>query len=475
MSQKITIEPVTRIEGHAKITIHVDESGEVTDTRFNVVEFRGFEKFCEGRHFSEMPTLTERICGICPVSHHLASVKATDALVGAMPPPRAVLLRRLMHMGQVVQSHALSFFHLSSPDLLLGFDEAPAVRNVMGLIAKHPEIAVKAVRLRKFGQEIIAKVSGRKIHPDVCVPGGMNKGLTAQDRDEILAGAAEAMATAQLGLAMLKDYVAANREFVDTFANLDTGYMGLVTHDGELELYDGNLRLRGSEGNLIFDQHPCRDYLSVIAETTEDWSYLKFPYYRPLGYPAGAYRVGPLARLNVADRIDTPLANEELRQYRAMNGGGPNGGTMYYHVARLIELIHGIEKTQQLLDEPDLMKGDLVNPSSQLVPQGVGIIEAPRGTLIHHYQIDDKGKLERVNLIVSTGHNNLAMNLSVQDIARKYVKADRLEEGMLNRVEAAIRCYDPCLSCATHALGQMPLEVSLVGARGELLDRVVRQ
>ncbi|MCU0785822.1 MAG: Ni/Fe hydrogenase subunit alpha [Verrucomicrobia bacterium] len=471
-TKTITINPVTRIEGHAKITIHLDRRGEVDDARFHVVEFRGFEKFCEGRHFSEMPQITPRTCGICPVSHLLASAKACDAIVGQEIPRPAKLLRELMHMGQIIQSHALSFFHLSAPDLLLGYDSDPATRNIVGLIQQKPDIAIKGIRLRKFGQELIKLVGGRKIHADFPVPGGVNKVLTTVQRDEILKGLPEAFANAKFALDLLKGYHKANLAEVESFASFDSNYMGLVQPDGALELYDGKLRFCDAAGKAFHDQIPTEKYLDYIGEAVEPWSYMKFPFISKLGYPNGIYRVGPLARLNVCSHIATPQADAELNLWRAK--GRVQASSFYYHWARLIELLYGLERAQQLLKDPEIDSTDILASNQPTQRDGVGVIEAPRGTLIHHYWVDLNGRIEKANLIVATGHNNLAMNRGVQAIARKYVKAKKLKEGMLNRVESVIRCYDPCLSCATHAVGQMPMMMRLVGPDGEVLDEVTR-
>ncbi|GMU23101.1 MAG: Ni/Fe hydrogenase subunit alpha [Phycisphaerae bacterium] len=462
------------MEGHGRVTIHLDDNGQVADARFHVVEFRGFEKFCEGRHFSEMPTLTERICGICPVSHHLASAKAVDAICDVRPTPTARMLRELMHMGQMIQSHALSFFHLSSPDLLLGFDCPPERRNVFGLIGANPDLARRGIRLRQYGQEVIAAVGGRKIHPDVCVPGGMNRALDIEDRDRLLRGLAEARETARLGVRLILDYFAANADFVRGFASFPTNYMGLVTADGNLEYYDGLLRMIGPDGTRLEDFYDPGSYLSLIAEATEDFSYLKFPFYRPQGYPEGSYRVGPSARLNVCDAAGMPETQQELDNFRAITGGQPLEGSLYYHYARLIEILFGIERTEQLLNHADICGDDLIAESYQIVPEGVGVIEAPRGTLFHHYVVNEGGAIERVNLIVASGQNNFAMNKAVALAAKAYVNGNALQEPMLNKVEAAIRCYDPCLSCSTHAMGQMPLTIELLDCEGRQLDRLQR-
>ena len=473
-TRTITINPVTRIEGHAKITIQLDDAGNVTDTQFHVVEFRGFEKFCEGRFFAEMPQITARICGICPVSHLLASAKACDAVLlprGATIPRPAKLLRELLHMGQLAQSHALSFFHLSAPDLLLGYDADPAIRNVVGLINKHPDIAVKGVRLRKFGQELIKHVGGRKIHPDFPVPGGVNKALTVAERDEMLKDLPEAFEHAKFALDLLKKYQDAHHDEVETFASFDSNYMGLVQPDGALEHYNGNLRFTDLNGNIVEDQVSTDKYLDVIAEATEPWSYLKFPFIKRLGYPAGMYRVGPLARLNLASKISTPQANAALREWKA--GKPLRRSSFYYHWARLIELLYALERIEQLLADPEICSTDIM-VTGPVNAQGVGVIEAPRGTLFHHYWVDGDGRIEKANLIVATGHNNLAMNRAVLSVAKKYVKGNELKEGMLNRVEAAIRCYDPCLSCSTHAVGQMPLHVQVIAPDGKVLNELAR-
>ncbi|MCS7047810.1 MAG: Ni/Fe hydrogenase subunit alpha [Verrucomicrobiae bacterium] len=473
MSNTITINPVTRIEGHAKITIHLDSHGEVDDARFHVVEFRGFEKFCEGRYFTEMVQITPRSCGICPVSHLLASAKACDAIVGVTIPRTAKMLRELMHMGQIIQSHALSFFHLSAPDLLLGFDSDPATRNVMGLIAAQPEIALKGIRLRKFGQEIIKATGGRKIHAEFPVPGGVNKALTEQERDALLAGMPEAYAAARFALDLLLDYHNRHQHEVESFASFDSNYVGLVQPDGALELYDGKLRFCNPQGGIIHDQVDPARYLDYIREASEGWSFMKFPFILSMGYPQGMYRVGPLARVNLCTKIATPKANAELRLWRS-NGHQVRTSSFYYHWARLIELLYGLERAEQLLRDPEITSTEIVVHAEPQNPEGVGVIEAPRGTLIHHYWVDRSGRIEKVNLIVATGHNNLAMNRAVRAVAKKYVKAQRLQEGMLNRVEAAIRCYDPCLSCATHAVGQMPMRIELVDANGQVIDTLSR-
>jgi len=473
MAQTIVISPVTRIEGHAKITIQLDDNGQVAQSLFHVEQFRGFEKFSEGRLFYEMPQITPRTCGICPVSHHLASTKACDKIAGTAPTPTAHKLRELMHMGQIAQSHGMHFFELAGPDLILGFDADPKIRNVAGVIEANPELAVKAVRLRAFGQEIIRRLGGRRVHPVFGVPGGVNRPLAPADRDWMLSELDAHLATAQVGLQLFKDWADQNQGLIGEFAVFPSAYMGLVQPDGALELYEGQLRLVDRDGQLMELFDPC-DYLSYIGEHVEPFSYLKAPFYRRLGYPAGIYRVGPLGRLNAATHISTPLAQEEMKVWKGLNGGKPVEATLYYHYARLIELVYALERIRELLDEPDILGLQLVNPGGDLTGEGVGCLEAPRGTLFHHYWTDERGVVTRVNLIVATGHNAWAMNHAVNEVAKRYVDGTRLTEGMLNRVEAAIRAHDPCLSCSTHAVGQMPFYIELVASDGHVLDTLVR-
>lgn len=473
VAEKITIEPVTRIEGHAKITINMKDDGNVDHAYLHINEFRGFEKFCEGRMVFEMPSITPRICGICPVSHHLAASKAGDAVYGVTPPRPASLLRELMHMGQIIQSHGMHFFELAGPDLLLGFDADPAIRNVVGLIQQAPDIALKAVALRKYGQEIIRILGGRRVHPNFSVPGGVNKALNAADRDKILADLDANIETIQLGINIIKDWAAKNAEDINKFAVFPTGYFGLISEENGLELFDGNIRLIDQNGKQL-ERFAGKDYLDYISEHVENWSYLKFPYYKKLGWPEGVYRVGPLGRLNISDKIHTPLANEELKQFKQINGGKPVENTLHFHYARLIETLYAAEQVRVLLDDPDILSNDVLNTKHNFQGEGVGVIEAPRGTLIHHYWAKDNGQIERVNLIVSTGHNNYAMSKSVDMVAKTYINGQQIHEGLLNRVEAAVRAHDPCLSCSTHAVGQMPMIIDIVDCEGKTIQTLRR-
>ncbi len=472
-TQKITIEPVTRIEGHAKVTVHMNEDGSVEHAYFHVNEFRGFEKFCEGRLVTEMQQITPRICGICPVSHHLAAAKAGDVVLGCPPPRPASLLRELMHMGQIIQSHGMHFFELAGPDLILGFDADPAIRNVVGLVQADPDLTVKAVRLRKFGQAIISELGERSIHPTFAIPGGVNRTLTPAGRERILADLDAQIETTKIGIKIVKDWVEANRETVDKFAVFPTGYLGLITPTKGLELYDGDIRLKSRTGEEL-EIFNVQNYLDFIAEHVEPWSYLKFPYYKKLGYPGGVYRVGPLGRINMVEHIETPMANEELKVFKAINNGAPVENTLYYHYARMIEVLFATERVRVLLEDPDILSNDILNTRQNPVGHGVGVIEAPRGTLIHDYTANEYGQLTKVNLIVSTGHNNYAMSKAVDMVAKEYVHGPDVKEGMLNRVEHAIRAHDPCLSCSTHAVGQMPLEIKIFDHQGNLTQTLRR-
>ncbi|WP_411867844.1 Ni/Fe hydrogenase subunit alpha [Vulcanococcus limneticus] len=471
----ITIDPVTRIEGHAKITIQLDAAGAVETARFHVTEYRGFERFCEGRPFTEMAAITARICGICPVSHLLAAAKTGDKILAVTIPPTAEKLRRLMNLAQLTQSHALSFFHLSSPDFLLGWDSDPARRNVFGLIAADPDLARAGIRLRQFGQGVIEALGGRKIHAAWSVPGGVREPLSEETRRRIQAGLPEAFAITERALGLFKTLLDTQLgEELGVFGNFPSLFLGLVGPGGLWEHHRGaeagcGIRIVDSAGAVVADGLREDDYASFLAEAVEPWSYLKFPYVRALGPEAGSYRVGPLARLNLCERIGTEQADRELLELR-QRGGRVVTASFLYHLARLIEIVACLEQMQQLLDDPTITATHVRARAGVNAHEAVGVSEAPRGTLFHHYRVDDNGLIEAVNLIIATGQNNGAMNRTVTQIARHYLSGVRLTEGLLNRVEAGIRCFDPCLSCSTHAAGQMPLLVELVGADGQLRD-----
>ena len=471
--RKITINPISRLEGHGKVTIQLDSNGEVNDAQFHVTQFRGYERFCVGRPFEEMPIITQRICGICPVSHQLASVKACDAILGVEIPPTAKLLRELLHMGQFIQSHALHFFHLASPDLLLGWDSDPAKRNVVGVIGAFPELAKKGIRLRKFGQDIIKALGGKKVHPAYSIPGGVIRPLLEQDRTAILSGFKEANETCQAALGIIKEWSEKNLEEVKRFANFSSNYAGLVDEHGYPNMYDGKFRVADSSGKILAEFNPA-DYLQYLGEHVEPWSYLKFPFFKPQGYPDGCYRVGPLGRVNAADGMSTPKANEEHKLFKRFSTDGLKGCTLLYHYARIIELLNCLEKAEELLQHDGICGTEIRTTAKPSNEEGVGVIEAPRGTLIHHYWVDEYGAIKKANLIVASGHNNIAMNQSVKLVAKEYIHNGEIREGLLNRVEGAIRCYDPCLSCSTHALGQMPLKLEVYSHGGGLLREVVR-
>jgi len=469
----VVIDPVTRIEGHSKITLHLDDQGRVEDARFHVTQFRGFEKFCEGRPFSEMPSLMARICGICPVSHLIASAKACDALLAVRIPPTADKLRRIFGLAQVVQSHALSLFHLSSPDLLLGMDADPAQSNLVGVLEKSPALARDGIGLRKFGQQIIERLGGKRIHPAWVVPGGVSEPLSAENRDAILGSVPEALAIALRTIEWFKGTIERFREEIATFGNFPTLFMGIVKKDGGLTFYDGDIRITDASGKIVADGLDPTRYFDYIGEKVESWSYLKSAYYKPKGFPDGIYRVGPLARMNVADRCGTLRADQELAEFHELQRTAVLS-SFHYHHARLIEILYCIERMEQLLTHPEILDKHVRAIARPNALEGVGVAEAPRGTLFHHYKIDEQGLIRWANLIIATGQNNLAMNRSVLQVAKHFVHGDRLTPGALNRVEAVIRAYDPCLSCSTHALGQMALRIQLLSPNGEVLDEVVR-
>ncbi len=463
---KITIDPISRVEGHGKITLHQDENQRITQARLHISEFRGFEKFIQGRPYWEVPVMVQRLCGICPVSHHLAAAKAMDRLVGVSQlTPTAEKMRKLMHFGQVLQSHALHFFHLSSPDLLFGYDDEVRHRNIIGVIEDHPELAKQGVLLRKYGQEVVRMTAGKRIHGTGAVPGGINKHLSITERDELLKDIDQIISWSQNAVELFKTIFLRNREYHEQFALISSNMFSLVQADGALELYDGGLRARSADNALIFDQQNPEKYLDLIHEHVESWSFMKFPFIRSLGVDKGWYRVGPLARVNNCDSIDTPLAEQQRVEFKALSADGIVQYTLAYHWARLIEVLHCAESIKQLLHDSDLQGEDLlVKGDMQAV--GIGVIEAPRGTLFHHYEINEDGLIKKANLIVSTTNNNQAMNESIRQVADVYLDGRELTEPLLNQLEVTVRAYDPCLSCATHALGKMPLQVDLIDHQG---------
>jgi len=472
----IEISPVTRVEGHGKVTIHLDGDGAVDEARLHIVEFRGFERFIRGRLLWEVPVIVQRLCGICPVSHHLASAKAMDEIVGVDElPPTAEKMRRLMHYGQVMQSHVLHFFHLASPDLLFGFGAPAEKRNIFEVLREQPELARRAILMRKFGQDIIEATAGKKIHGTGAIPGGINRNLPPETRGALLSRIDDMDDWADAALALARDYTLRNLDLVTSFAGFPSHYMALVRPgDGAMDLYDGNLRAVTPSGAPIFDQLPCARYSDVLIEDVRAWSYMKFPFIAALGPGDGWYRVGPLARLNTVSFIGTPRAEAARQELMEVSHGLPQHAVLANHWARMIEVVYCLEEIRALLRDPDLQGTDLV-AKGEPRPKGIGVIEAPRGTLIHHYEVDENDQVTYCNLIVSTTHNNEGLNRAVKAVAERVLTgAPQITEGMLNEIEVAIRAYDPCLSCATHALGQMPLRVEVVDAGGAVLDSRTR-
>lgn len=473
MSQTITIDPVTRLEGHGKITIHLNEQGEVDNANFHVTQVRGFERFSEGRPFYEMPSLMARICGICPVSHLIASAKACEAIMAVRIPHTAAQLRRMLNLAQMIQSHALSFFYLASPDLLLGMASDPIKRNILGVAAAKPELGRAGIGLRRFGQHIIELLGNKRIHPGWVVPGGVTEPLSSPKRDEILAMIPEAHRNLRLAIDAYKQIASTFKDEIEVFANFPTNYLGLVNEDESIEFTDGALRLIDAKGATIEDGMTATRFTEAIGEAVEPYTYTKFAYYKPLGYPEGSYRVGPLARLNIVSKMGTPQADVELAEFKQL-APGPVESSFHYHHARLVEMLYGIERIEEILSDPKILDTHVRATAGVNRLEGAGHAEAPRGTLMHNYKVDENGKMVWANLVIATGQNNNAMNRGVLQAAKHYVKDGKFTEGLLNRVEAVVRTFDPCLSCSTHAFGQMPLAVLLVDAGGEIIDRVVR-
>jgi len=467
----ITIDPITRIEGHSKVTIQLDDHGDVLDARFHVTQVRGFEKLCEGRPFTEMPALMARICGICPTSHLLASSKACDDIMAVRIPETAEKLRRIMNLAQITQSHALSFFYLSAPDFLLGMDADPEERNIMGVVRKFPQMARDGIKLRQFGQRVIETLGGKRVHPGWIVPGGVSHPLQAEQRDAILAEIPEALRITRSALQWFKGQIENFRAEVRSFANFPSMFLAMANDSNEFSAYNGWLRFIDANLNIVADHIEGADYQNYIGESCNDDSYLKSTYFKPLGLKDGIYRVGPLARLNMCQSAGTAQADEELAEFRELERHSVLS-SFYYHYARLIEILFSVERMETLLNDPEILGTNVRAHASPNKFEGVGILEAPRGTLFHHYKIDDQGLIRWVNLVIATGHNNLAMNRAVKAIAQKYVHANKLQEGMLNRVSAVVRAYDPCLSCSTHADGQIPLVIDLLDADGTALVRL---
>jgi len=471
----ITIQPVSRIEGHAKVTIQLDNAGNVADTHVNVMELRGFERFAIGRPVEELPRIMTRICGVCPWSHHLASSKAGDAVYGVEPPTAGVKLRRLCNSTAYCEEHILHFYFLSGPDFVMGPDADPAVRNIVGIVQKHSDIARQVVKARHTGAHMLEIIGAKSIHPDVSVPGGFQKPLTEAERNELKPMGRSLLDFAIFSMKFAKENVFP--QYLDTvksFANLSTGFLGTVTPEGAYDVYDGKFRLMQADGSFV--DFPAEKYTDYISEHVEPWSYLKFPYIKSkpfsmdLDKPSGIYRTNTLARINVCDRMPAPLAQAELEEFRE-SFGRPAQLTLLYHWARLIELLYNAEHLNQLLDDPEICDGNTRVACTPRAARGVGSVEAPRGTLIHDYATNKDGLVTDCNLIVGTTHNNAAINMSVKRAAKDLIKAGKYDQGTLNRVEMAIRAYDPCLSCATHLLdGRIAVKLTILDADGRIRD-----
>ena len=473
MSKTLVIQPVTRIEGHAKVTIQLDDLGNVSDARVNVVELRGFEKFCIGRPVEELPRIVTSICGVCPWSHHLASAKACDAVFGVEPPPGGRRLRELANSIAYTEEHILHFYFLAGADFIMGPSADHSIRNVIGIASAVPDIAKRVVRSRHLGARMLEILSGKSIHPVAAVPGGFSKALSPEERDTMLPMAEEVLELAKFTISFAKtDIFPKYLDAVKTLGVIKTGFLGTVTKDGTLDLYDGVLRMMQADGT--YEDFTYDKYTDYIAEHIEPWTYLKFPYMKKAGKlsmdldnPVGIYRTNTLARMNVCDRIKTPLAQKEFEEFRS-NFGRPVQLTLAYHWARLIELLYNAEYAVQLLKSPDITSTDIRVPVKPRAARGIGCVEAPRGTLIHDYETDADGIVTNVNLIVGTTHNNAPINMSVKRAAIDNIKGGKYDQGLLNMVEMAIRAYDPCLSCATHDLdGHIPVEIKIVASDGE--------
>ena len=472
----ITIAPVTRLEGHAKLTINLDDSGNVADTFVNVVELRGFEKFCIGRPVEELPRIVTSICGVCPWSHHLASAKTNDAVFGVTPPPTGTKLRELCNAIAYTEEHILHFFFLAGPDFVMGPDADYSVRNVIGIAQANPEIGRKVVRNRHLGAQMLNIVSGKSIHPVTAVPGGFSKPLTKAERDKLVPMAKEVLEFAKFAIAFSKENLFSKYiDAINSIGIIKTGFMGTVQKDGTMDLYDGKCRLMKPDGS--YEDFDYANYTDYIGEHVEPWSYLKFPYAKKWGKfsmdldsPSAIYRTNSLARMNVCDRISTPLAQKELEEFRA-KFGRPAQPTLLYNWARLIELLYNAEKAVQLLEDPEITGKETRVPVTPRAARGVGSVEAPRGTLIHDYETDADGLVTNVNLIVGTTHNNAPINMSVKQTAKALIKNGKYDQGILNRIEMAIRAYDPCMSCATHKLdGSIAVKIEIRDAQGKVID-----
>jgi F420-non-reducing hydrogenase large subunit len=484
--KRITIDPMTRLEGHGKIEIFLDADGDVANVFLQIPELRGFEKFCEGRPAEEMPNLTSRICGVCPEAHHMAATKALDDLFHVEPPPAAKKLREMLYSIFFATDHTTHFFALGGPDFVVGPTAPPAQRNILGVINKvGREIAGKVLKMRRDGHHLIKMIGGRAVHPNWGLPGGVSCGINEEQRAEIEQLGRDAIEFAKFSLQLFGDVVLANSEYVDLIKSdayaLETYDMGTVDESNRVNFYDGQIRVTGPDGRERF-KYDASNYREYIAERVEPWSYLKFPYLKKIGWKglvggvdSGVYRATPLSRLNAADGMATPLAQAEYERFFDTLGGKPVQSTLATHWARLIELLYATENWVGLATDPEITSSEYRVLPDQTPTEGVGSVEAPRGTLTHHYTTDERGILTKVNLIVGTTNNNAPICMSVKKAARGLIKKGKVTEGLLNMVEMAFRAYDPCYGCATHSLpGQMPLEILLRDTKGNLIQRLAQ-
>lgn len=484
MGKRITIDPITRLEGHGKIEIFLDDNGNVANAYLQVPELRGFEKFCEGRMAEEMPRITPKICGVCPTTHHMASTKALDALFHVDPPRPAKLIREFINSAFMFEDHALHFYFLGGPDFVVGPEAPAAERNVLGVIAKVGlEIGGKVIDMRKRARNVITTLGGRVIHPVCGLPGGVSRGLTEENREEFRKTAADAVEFAKFSLGLFADVVLKNKGYVDLIVGdvykHRTYYMGLVDSDNKVNFYDGDIRVVTPDG-MEFAKFKPRDYLDHVSEHVEKWSYIKFPFLKNVGWKgfvdgpdSGVYRVAPLARLNASDGMATPQAQAAHDQLFETLGGKPAHNTLAYHWARLVEMLYAAERMVELINDDDIMSDNIRTIPTEKPTEGVGVVEAPRGTLYHHYKTDERGVITKANLIVATVNNSAAMCMSVERAARGLIKDGKVSDGLLNMVEMAFRAYDPCLACATHSVpGQMPLVVEVKDQEGRVLHRL---
>ncbi|MEM3577020.1 MAG: Ni/Fe hydrogenase subunit alpha [Candidatus Bathyarchaeia archaeon] len=484
--KEIVINPITRLEGHGKITIFLNEAGNVEEAYFQVPELRGFERFCEGRRAEDLPIITTRICGVCPVAHHMAGAKALDAAFNVEPTETAKKLRELMYCGYYLYDHTLHFYYLGGPDFVVGPDAPPEKRNVIGVIEKAGlEIGKGVIKHRAYGQKITEILGGKATHPvSACIPGGVSKPLSEEERREIEKMARSCLEFAKFSLKLFDDIVLKNTDYVNLIKSeaytLPTYYMGLVDKNNHVNFYDGDVRVVDPNGKEFVKFKP-KEYLDVIEEHVEPWTYVKLPYLKKVGWKglvggpqSGLYRVGPLGRLNAADGMATALAQAEYERMYKTLGGKPVHNTLAYHWARLIELLYAAERALELVTDPEITSKDIRNKPEK-PGEGVGIVEAARGTLIHHYILDEKALAKKVNLIVATTHNAPSICISIKDAAKALIKNGRVNDGILNMVEMAFRAYDPCFACATHfAVGQMPLQVEIYNSERQLIKKIER-